>query len=76
MTMNKQNLQPAPEGFVLGTAILNAGTAGWSILRKPAWIRETETGAYAILIQRNGDYGGLYKRVRHGEYTINKQEVA
>ena len=71
--MNKQNLQPAPDGFVLGTITLNAGTAGWAIEHKPAWIRETETGADAILIQRNGDYNGLYQRVKHGKYTINKQ---
>lgn len=72
--MDKQKLQPAPEGFVLGTARLNAGTAAWSILHKPAWIRETETGAVAVLIHRNGDYSGPFQRVRRGEYTINKQE--
>tara|TARA_R100000231_G_scaffold108375_1_gene80231 strand:- start:356 stop:586 length:231 start_codon:yes stop_codon:yes gene_type:complete len=72
--MEKQNLQLAPEGFVLGTITLHAGTADWAIEHKPAWIRETETGADAILIHRNGDYSGLYKRVRHGEYTLIKQE--
>jgi hypothetical protein len=72
--MEKQKLQPAPNGFVLGTVTLHAGTATWAIEYKPAWIRETDAGADAILIQRNGDYSGLYKRVRHGEYTINKQE--
>jgi len=72
--MNKQNLQPAPDGFVLGTVTLHAGTANWAIEYKPAWIRETDAGADAILIQRNGDYSGLYNRVKHGEYTIIKQE--
>lgn len=70
--MEKQNLQPAPHGFVLGTVTLHAGTAGWAIEHKPAWIRETAEGAAAILIQRNGDYNGLYQRVGHGKYTINK----
>ena len=69
--MNKQNLQPAPDGFVLGTVPLYVGVAGWAIEHCPAWIRETETGADAILIDSDGDYSGLYKRVQHGEYTMN-----
>jgi hypothetical protein len=63
-------IQQGPKGFVLGTVTLHAGTANWAIEHKPAWIRETDTGADAILIQRNGDYNGLYQRVTHGAYQL------
>jgi len=67
-----KNLQPAPQGFVLGTVTLNVSIADWDIEQRLAWIRETDTGADAILIQRDGDYSGLYQRVEHNSYTINK----
>ena len=67
-----ENLQSAPQGFVLGTVTVNAGIAGLDIEQRLAWIRETDTGADIILIQRDGDYSGLYQRVDHNAYTINK----
>lgn len=67
-----KNLQPAPKGFVLGTVTVNAGIAGFDIEQRLAWIRETESGADVILIQRDGDYSGLFQRVEHKAYTINK----
>ena len=68
-----ENLQPSPKGFVLGTVAVNASIAGWDIEQRLAWIRETDTGADAILIQRDGDYSGLYQRVEHNAYTINER---
>jgi hypothetical protein len=67
-----KNLQPAPQGFVLGTVTINASIAGWDVEQRLAWVRETNTGADVILIQRDGDYSGLYQRVDHNAYTINK----
>ena len=67
-----KNLQPAPKGFVLGTVTVNASIAGFDTEQRLAWIRETDTGADAILIQRDGDYSGLFQRVEHKAYTINK----
>ena len=66
------NLQPGPKGFVLGTVARYGNITGWEIEHRPAWIRETETGADVIEIQNNGDYSGMYHRVGHNGYTIGE----
>lgn len=66
------NLQTGPEGFVLGTMALWGSAAGWEVEWRPAWIRVTDTGADAILIQSNGDYSGMFRRVGHNGYTIEE----
>ena len=70
MAINDINIQPGPKGFVLGTVALYGNCAGWEVEYRPAWIRETETGADAIVIQSNGDYSGMFRRVGHNGYTI------
>jgi hypothetical protein len=67
-------LQQGPKGFVLGTVARYGSVTGWEVEHRPAWIRETETGADAIEIQNNGDYSGMYRRVGRNGYTI--EEVA
>ena len=68
------NIQPGPKGFVLGKAAraqydhLSFSHVEWF----PAWIRETETGADVIWIQRNGDYSGLFARYPKGAFIIEK----
>lgn len=69
---NDIKLQPGPKGFVLGTMALYGNVAGWEVEYRPAWIRETETGADAIVIQSNGDYSGMFQRVGHNGYTIGE----
>ena len=66
------NLQPGPKGFVLGTVALYGGVAGWEVEWRPAWIRVTDTGADAIVIQNDGDYSGMYRRVDQNGYTIGE----
>ena len=67
-------IQPGPEGFVLGKAAkpqynnVSFDHAEWSL----AWIRETETGADVIWIQRNGDYSGIFARYPKGAFIIKE----
>jgi hypothetical protein len=66
------NIQPGPEGFVLGEAAKWVGVGRWEPEWCPAWIRETETGADVIWIQFDGDYSGLFRRVGKDAYIIKE----